>query len=189
MRNLETKKEIRKRIRLLRRELPQEEREFYDRQITEQVLEHPLFRNAEEIYCYISAPEEAATSEIMKSAWKSGKKVAVPLVTGAHEMEFHYIDSLRDVSAGYQGILEPTGRNPADGSRGLVILPGVAFDRKGNRIGYGKGFYDTYLQKHPTLKKLAIAYSLQCVDEILSQPHDICVETIITEKGLWKNVE
>lgn len=165
--------------------MPPEQKSACSRQITEQVMAHPFFQNAEEIYCYISLYEEVSTFELINSTLKMGKKVAVPKVIVDNFMKFYYIDSLTELKTGYFGILEPeadTARE-AEGKQGLVLLPGTAFDRSGNRIGYGKGFYDTYLYAHPELHRIALAFSLQCVERIPADPHDIRVEAVITEKG------
>lgn len=185
MRNLETKKDIRDRIRKKRKSLLPEQRQAYGRQITEQVIRHPFFQREEEIYCYVSFGEEVPTFELIKSALKMGKKVAVPRVIVDNNMEFYYIDSLKELKTGHFGILEPeaAAEKRAEGRQGLVLLPGMAFDRNGNRIGYGKGFYDTYLSAHPQLGRIALAYSLQCVEWIPADVHDVRVEAVITEKG------
>lgn len=114
-----------------------------------------------------------------------GKKVAVPKVIVDNFMKFYYIDSLKSLTPGAYGILEPEAypQREACKEHALVILPGVAFDRQGNRIGYGKGFYDNYLSTHPQYHRIGLAFSAQCVDFIPADCHDIRVEAVITEKG------
>ncbi len=182
--------------------LPPETRALYDREIHRLAAVHPLFQNAREIYCYASFRDEVSTAGLMELAWQNGKKVAVPRVTEGMRMEFYYIESLTELRPGYQGIPEPEAKRAwkaqlpqaedreADGglqNKGagdiLVILPGAAFDRSGNRIGYGKGFYDRYLQRFPRCSRMGLAYSVQCVEEIPAQEWDIRAEAVITEKG------
>lgn len=170
-------------------------------------MEHPLFQSAREIYCYASFRGEVETGRLMEEAWKSGKRVALPRVRDKGQMDFYYIDSLLELSCGYQGILEPAkdtsrialpGAKRPSGKAGrrnnaqadsaksaetLIILPGAAFDREGNRLGYGKGFYDRYLRAHPGCGRIGLAYSVQCMEKIPADPHDFCVEAVITEKG------
>lgn len=162
-----------------------EQRQAYSKRIVDQVVCHPLFLCAEEIYCYVSFGDETVTFDLIKQSLKTGKKVAVPRVIVDNFMNFYYIDSLKELKTGHFGILEPE-ENPvrkADGQDVLVILPGIAFDRKGNRIGYGKGFYDAYLNEHPEFHRIGLAFSDQCVEWIPADPHDIRVEAVITEKG------
>ena len=92
---------------------------------------------------------------------------------------------MAELSEGYYWISEPPAERQAAGSNVLVIMPGVAFDRRGGRIGYGKGFYDSYLGKHPEYRRIALAYEIQCLDLIPSEEHDIRPECIITEKEIY----
>lgn len=185
MRNLEIKKDIRARIRKRRMVLLPEQRQAYSKRIVDQVVCHPLFLRAEEIYCYASFGDEVVTYDLIKTAWKMGKKVAVPRVIVDNFMKFYYIDSLKELKTGHYGIPEPEENiaREAEGREVLVILPGVAFDKNGNRIGYGKGFYDAYLGGHPQFHRIGLAFSAQCVEWIPSDSHDIRVEAVITEKG------
>lgn len=180
------KEQIRKQALKRRKELSETMRIAYSRKIAGQLLKHPLFLCAEEIYCYVPYREEVLTWEIIQTAWKCGKKVAVPKVLGDQDMEFYYIRSVEELSSGYCNISEPSG-NPEDvaqGKNALVILPGAVFDTMGNRIGYGKGFYDSYLKKHPEYHRVGIAFSVQCIELIPVEEHDIPAEFVFTERGI-----
>lgn len=187
VKNLETKKQIRTRALEERRALTSEARDRYSRTICRLVVEHPLFQSAREIYCYASFREEVKTESLIEEAWKAGKRVAVPRVEEEGKMDFYYIDSLEELSCGYQGIPEPakdvSKAALPEAAGTLIILPGAAFDKSGNRIGYGKGFYDRYLNAHPCCRRMGLAYQIQCVESIPAKPHDACVEAVITEKG------
>lgn len=200
---METKKEIRTRALKERRALPPEKRDSFDRRIHRLAAAHPLFQNAREIYCYASFRDEVSTAGLMDLAWKTGKKVAVPRVMDKRQIEFYYIESLGELLPGYQGIPEPEadmakkaipgktadihmnteGLFPNRDRAILMVLPGAAFDKMGNRIGYGKGFYDRYLQRFPGCRRIGLAYSVQCVEEIPAESWDVCAEVVITEKG------
>ncbi len=204
VRNLETKKQIRTRVLKKRMALTTEERDRYSQKIRSFIVGCPLFQSAREIYCYASFREEVQTSGIMEEAWKTGKRVAVPCVADAGKMEFFYIESLAELLPGYYGIPEPVWdaariaqpelsfhREMQKGletehSQVLMLLPGAVFDKSGNRIGYGKGFYDRYLQAHPKCRRIGLAYSIQCVEKIPADPFDINVEAVITEKGNYR---
>lgn len=201
VKNLETKKQIRTRVLKERRALTADVRDRYSQKIRSLTVMHPLFQSAREIYCYASFREEVWTAGLMEEAWNYGKRVAVPRVMDEGKMDFFYIENLEELSPGYYGIPEPAWdaskialpesisepgmyRGPAaDGSQVLILLPGAAFDKRGNRIGYGKGFYDRYLYRFPKCHRIGLAYSIQCVDEIPAEPLDISVEAVITEKG------
>lgn len=183
---METKEEIRRSSLKKRRELSPAVRKEYSRIITERVLCHPFFQCADEVFCYVPFREEVDTTEILKAAWNSGKQVAVPRVLGEHRMEFYQIRSMEELETGYQGILEPKKAcrltDAAQTVRAVMLLPGAAFDRRGNRIGYGKGFYDRYLQKNPEFYKIGLAFSNQCVEIIPAEKRDVCMDVVITEQ-------
>ena len=145
---MEAKKEIRHKIIRLRKEMDPLVWQQATNDITERVINHPRFLEETDIYCYANYNGEVGTSSIMEEAWKLGKSVWFPRIEGS-EMNFYLVESKDDLQPGAYGILEPTGDHIADGEDGLLIMPGVAFDEECHRIGYGGGFYDKYLEKHP----------------------------------------
>lgn len=200
-RNLETKKEIRRTALKRRQKLPENVRRKYSHMITERVLRHPFFQCADIVLCYVAFREEVDTEELMHHIWKSGKTLAVPKVHGENHMKFYEICSMDELKPGYQGILEPDtdksqrlpiiniSQKPADTAYGkentpVMILPGSAFDRSGNRIGYGGGFYDAYLQRNPYFYKIGLAFSVQCVERIPAEIYDVGVDVVLTEQGM-----
>ncbi|MBQ8558881.1 MAG: 5-formyltetrahydrofolate cyclo-ligase [Tyzzerella sp.] len=181
---MESKKDIRKRVLTKRSNIEEKEWEEKSRRIYEKVVTHPFFLNAEEIYCYVDYKREVSTQKILETAWKLKKKAAVPKITG-EDMEFFYIHNFAGLESGYCQILEPTSKELAQGKNVLVVMPGAVFDRNRNRIGYGKGFYDRYLEKHPSYHTMALAFELQMIDSIPADVHDIRPEVIITEEDLY----
>ena len=114
---------------------------------------------------------------------KMGKKVAAPKVE-RDEIAFYEIGSIRECRPGAFGILEPASyKAPAD-EKGLILLPGLAFDMSGNRLGYGGGFYDKYLKSHPDYPCAALAFELQILDEVPHEEHDKTVDYIITPERI-----
>ncbi len=178
------KKVIRKSILAKRNLIPQKEWEEKSRRIFQRVVTHPFFLNADEIYCYLDYKNEVGTKEIIEKAWALHKKVAAPKIIG-DEMFFFYIESFQDLEDGYCHIKEPKTRYLAEGKNVLVIMPGAVFDEKRNRIGYGKGFYDRYLEKNPTFHTLALAFLLQFVENIPADIYDKKPEIIITEETIY----
>ena len=105
--------------------------------------------------------------------------MAVPKVYG-EEMRFIYLTDLSKVAKGYSGIPEPVGDGPvADDPRALVLMPGLAFDRKGHRIGYGGGFYDKFLAREPEHPTIALCYDFQLLPELETEEFDIPVDTVL----------
>lgn len=187
MRNTETKKDIREKYRKIRQEIPEDQRKAAEEKITENLLSLPEYEEARFIYCYVSIDDEADTRRIIAESLRRGKKVAAPRVRGKQRMEFCLIKSLADLRPGFLSIPEPgpwCKKAAPPYEETLVILPGTAFDRRGGRIGYGGGYYDAYLTGHTRCIKAALAYSAQIADELPSEPEDVKVDMIITEKEL-----
>ena len=184
VKNMETKKDIRKRVLEARKAMTKKEWEEKSDSICEKVTSHPFFLESEEIYSYIDYRNEVGTRAIIEKAWQMGKRVAVPKTDEA-TMSFYYIDSFDDVLPGNWNILEPKTDKPADGKNVCVIMPGSVFDRNRNRIGYGKGYYDRYLSNHPGHVTIALAFELQVLDEIPSEEFDIKPQCVMTEEKIY----
>ena len=146
-------------------------------QLLHALLAHPFYQNARSIYGYLSYNEEVLTEPILRQAQRDGKRIAVPKIEG-DTMHFIWL-SWDKISVGYKGIPEPTDGEIADDPTALVLMPGLAFDRCGHRIGYGGGFYDRFLQKepHPTL---ALCYDFQQFDHLQTEEHDIPVDVVLS---------
>ena len=186
MKNMDEKKEIRKRILGIRENMDRNDWLEKTNAISENVLAHPWFERADTIYCYVDFRGEAGTGRIMEKAWEEGKKVAVPRTT-KDSMEFYYIFSLEETAPGNFGVMEPVTDRMADGKDGLMIMPGSVFDEEGHRIGYGKGYYDRYLVSHPGLHTMAIAFDFQVMEEIPFEPHDKKAAIIVTDRRIIDN--
>lgn len=133
------------------------------------------------IYAYVDYNNEVMTRAFISRALGDGKKVAVPRVEG-DRMAFFYIDSLKSLKESPRGIMEPPkGADPADSEAALMIMPGVAFDPKCHRIGYGGGCYDKYLAEHPEHYTIAVAFDFQVFDEVPHEEHDFRPNCLITE--------
>lgn len=182
--NMVSKKDIRKIVLARRSQMATEEWAQKSHRIYESVITHPFFLESEEIYCYVDYRKEVETKKIIETAWKLGKKVAVPKVE-ADEMSFYYIHSFDELEEGYRQILEPISQEKADGMQGLLFMPGVAFDSMRNRIGYGKGFYDAYCKKHLLQKRIALGFELQLVEKIPAEPFDWKPDALITEEKIY----
>lgn len=141
------------------------------------------YKNASCIFAYVSYNQEVRTRGLIEHALEDGKRVAVPKVDG-DIMNFSYISSLGDLKAGYMGIPEPLEDLECADDREeqvLMIMPGLAFDETGNRVGYGKGYYDRYLMQHNKTRytKTALAYDFQIVDRIEADAFDVKTDILI----------
>lgn len=181
--NLETKKQIRKENLRRRELLSKEEWERRSELLMAFLLEQPIYQESQTIYCYVSYHCEVDTWRFIMYSLKKGKRIAVPKVRG-NEMKFYYIQDVRELKEGYRGIFEPPETNvEAIEENALLLMPVVAFDRQKHRLGYGGGFYDRYLEKHPNHFKIGIGFSFQERKSIPVEKHDINLDRIWTDEG------
>lgn len=174
------KAELRRSIREKKRALTEAQILSASENLTRQFLSHPLYLQAASIYAYLSYNQEVRTEAIIRRAWADGKRVAVPKVLdGGTQMRFLWLEENSRICLGYKGIPEPTEGEPADDPQALVLMPGLAFDREGRRMGYGGGFYDRFLaaQSHPTV---ALCYDFQLLPFLPTQAHDIPVDAVLS---------
>lgn len=186
---METKRKIRRDILTKRDQLSKTEWEKFSAAIFQHLVLLPEYHTANVLLGFVSYQSEVNTIPILTKAFADGKKVAVPKVFES-DLKFYEIQSLQDLTEGYKGILEPCEqycKQIIDFSKGLMLMPGVVFDEKGNRIGYGKGFYDRFLAKEDFKGlKVALSFELQVVsqDTFEVEETDQRPDILITEKGL-----
>ena len=179
------KKEIRAEVKKRRREADEETLHEKSLQILERFRQLSAYKDASLLLAYVDAKREAETRLLMRCAWDDGKKVAAPRVDGDGIMHFYYLRSLKDLEPGAFGIMEPRADcRICEPEEGLLLMPGVAFDEQGHRVGYGGGHYDRYLEKHPHLIHIALACEFQIFPEVPSEKHDICPDLIVTENRI-----
>ena len=137
------------------------------------------FMLAEKVLMYHALPDELETRHFL-SKWKDRKKFYLPRVNGVNLEILPYDESRLELGAFH--IEEPTGNDTVNPSElELIIVPAVAFDKKGNRLGRGKGFYDRLLQTTKATK-IGVGYDFQLLDELPSEPHDVPMDMVITQK-------
>ena len=173
------KAELRREIRARKRAMTEEEIETRSAKLAQLFFASEAYQNAKTIYGYLPYNQEVRTVPMLTQALKDGKKVAVPKVYG-DEMKFLYLDDLNAVAKGYAGIPEPIADEPvAQDETALVLMPGLAFDPQGHRIGYGGGFYDKFLAAEPHHPTLALCYEFQMLPRLDVEDHDIPVDTVL----------
>ena len=181
------KKILRKEILTKRKNIDIVEKEKMDRKICNKFYESKYYRDAKNIFIYISYDSEINTKEIINKALIDNKKIYVPRTEfKTRLMDAVEIISLDNLIESEYGILEPSIEEPhiEPNELDLIVVPGVAFDRNGGRIGYGAGFYDRYFKKinKDNIKKMALAYDFQILEKIPMNEQDVPVSYIITEK-------
>ena len=173
------KKALRAEIREKKRAMTEEEILSRSARLGELFLASDAYKNAKTIYGYLPYNQEVRTIPMLTQAIADGKKVAVPKVIG-DTMVFIYMDDLSRVEKGYAGIPEPIDNAPvADDKEALVLMPGLAFTEKGDRMGYGGGFYDRFLADEPNHPTLALCYAFQMVEKLPTEEYDIPVDAVL----------
>lgn len=187
---LENKAEIRRIILQKRNSLTKEEVASKSRRIQERLYSLKQFVTAKCVMAYASFRNEVNTSLIIDKCLKSGKKVFLPLVDKDSDnlIAYEIRDFLTDTAPGSFGIMEPVIK---DRKRirideiDICLIPGIAFDRSGNRIGWGRGYYDSFLRNLPARAgKYGLAYDFQLIERIMSTDKDVPINGLITESEI-----
>lgn len=175
------KDRIRARIKEQRRTLAQKERERMAEAIEKELLCMKEFRECCLFFTYLSHGTEIPTMGITRAVFSAGKIVAAPKVTGEGRMEFYSLRSPNHLRPGAFGILEPEGGELLTPKMGktFLLLPGLAFTRHGDRLGYGGGYYDRYLEKYQESFLAAPAYPFSVLDCLPVQAHDIRAHALL----------
>lgn len=174
-----TKDELRQNIRQQKRQMTESEIEEKSRILAEAFLATDAYRQAKSLYGYISYNQEVRTLPILEQALRDGKAVALPKCYGP-EMRFIWIQDLAQVQKLPRRAPEPIADFPvADDPTALVLMPGLAFDPKGHRLGYGGGYYDKFLAAEPQHPTAALCFDFQMVDCLETQNFDIPADLVL----------
>ena len=173
------KKELRRSIRERKRAMTEEEITSRSEALGKQFAASRAYQEAKTVYGYLPYNQEVRTVPMLEQALRDGKQVAVPKCYG-DEMKFILMTDLSLVEKGYAGIPEPIADGPiAHDETALVLMPGLAFDPQGHRIGYGGGFYDKFLSREPDHPTPALCYEFQMLPHLETEDHDIPVDTVL----------
>lgn len=194
MTNNNAKKIIRQEVLLKRDSIPENIRKEKDAAIRQGIIRLPEFTDAKTILFYASFRSEADTSEMIKITLGQGKRATLPKVDKKNKKLLLYeIKDMSELMQGYMGISEPSvseKRLTEIDNIDLIIIPGAAFDVSGNRLGYGAGFYDRLLTGMKNkIPVIAPAYEEQIVENIPSEPHDVRVDKIVTDKRVISTIK
>ena len=192
MKTSKTKSEFRNYIAKKRDELSLLQKNEKDNYIYKNIINSDLFVKSKVLFIYISFGNEVNTHKIIQYALDSGKEVCVPkVISRLKGMRALKIRDLRDLETSSYGILEPSDDSEEIfvERMDLAVIPGLAFDLNGGRIGYGGGFYDRFFSNiNVSIRKIALAYEFQVLEGLPLEKHDITIDGIITENG-FKSIE
>lgn len=186
-----TKEILRKQIYYTRNQLHSKEWQNRSTTIHNHLLQSSIWQKAAHVALYSSFQAEVDTQQLIQVGLEQQKSIYLPKSNAQNkEMRFYQIDGLHQLQPGSFGILEPQSSNasPLDPAQlELLICPGLVFDFLGNRIGYGGGFYDRFLEQHRgySFTTCALAFHFQVMQEKLEpEPYDIAMDWIVTEQGM-----
>lgn len=178
---------IRSKMIAKRSAMPASQAKELSRKICSRVTGIPAIKDSESIGIYISFRNEVLAEMLLASLTAMGKKVFAPVVLNNDRMEFVRLKSLKDTKTGRAGMREPVPKVFArEGSIGVFVVPGVAFDLRGFRVGWGRGHYDRFLSDNGGTAKIGVAYDFQIVGKIDAKPHDVRMDFVATERRLLK---
>jgi len=181
------KEVLRTRAREARAALPDETRRSYSLLICNRVC--GLLDGKDPVLVYASKPPEVDTSHLITALLSRNRSVVVPIIEKeTRTLRLSYLRDPLHLSASTFSVPEPIGHEfPADpGQIPVAIVPLIAFDRKGNRLGYGAGYYDRFLSRNAHMFRIGIAFSCQEVDSIPADERDVCMDVIVTEKDVLR---
>jgi 5-formyltetrahydrofolate cyclo-ligase len=178
------------------RRLHQPNGEVCSATIFQRLVQLPQFTSAETVLCYVSFRSEVSTHAFIQRLWADRKRVVVPYCKARH-LELFRLTSFDDLAPGTLGILEPRPDLREESHRranvneiDLLVIPGLAFDRQGGRLGYGKGYFDRLLLGARTDSLLAaLAFECQLFDAVPMQPYDVRVDAVVTEAGIYRRTQ
>lgn len=185
----EIKRRLREEIKQWRAALPADKKQRMDAEIARRLMQTRQFQQAGTMLIYVATSIEVETRPIIEAAWELGKRVAVPYcIDGTREMMFYQITDFSQLERRTFGVWEPVPQRCAlmeDFSDSICVVPALAYDLEGYRLGYGAGYYDRFLSRYPGYK-IGIVYS-GCVKSRLTHGrYDLPVDLLITEKRLLR---
>ena len=185
MKKMASKQQLRVVLKRRRELLSPKETQQLSAKICENLQNQPSFLQADTVYFYYPLNTEANLLLLAEKALSMGKQIAFPRVNGT-KMDFYQVNSLTEFTEGTFHVMEPTGQQKICQKDPLVLVPGLAFDLQGRRMGYGKGYYDKYFARYPDCMKIGICYAMQIIDEVPTSQYDIPMDAVATEQG-WRD--
>jgi len=171
---------IRKKVATHKQSLSNETKAYLSQKVCFALSQTEVFQKARCVALYYSMDDEVQTVELINE-WYERKNLVLPTISGKN-MNFHTYTGMGNTSIGALGITEPVNTKQIQPEEiDLIIVPGVAFDHKGNRIGRGKGFYDRFLSKINNTTTIGICFGFQLMERIPAENHDIKMDMVITE--------
>jgi 5-formyltetrahydrofolate cyclo-ligase len=163
------------------------ERDARGARVVEQILALPEVRAATAVIGYVSIRSEVPTRPLLEALLRDRKTLLVPYVTEDGALQAAPVVTLDELEPGYRGIPEPRARVPVDpASADVVVVPGVAFDARGHRLGYGGGFYDGFLKRCGRAIRIGLCFEVQLVESVPVADRDEPVHVVVTDERVLR---
>lgn len=180
----EQKKALRQEINALKQQYSASDLKSFSLPIITEMLSFDSVKEADCIMLYNSMPDEVDTRQAIEQLYEHGKKILLPVVVSKTEMEIREYTGPDNMKIGPYHIPEPIGKTyTAYPEIDVIIVPGVAFDRQGNRMGHGRGYYDRFFSHIPGTLKIGICFPFQLVPTVPADVFDVKMDYIITGNG------
>lgn len=177
------KRTLREEMRRRRATMTDAQLRAQSRDITAKLLSHPVLLRADVVLLYASLPDEVDTNQLLRELRDMGKKILLPVVVDDERMEVTAYQGDGRMREGAFHIKEPVGEPFTDYTAiGVAVVPGMAFDRKGNRLGRGKGYYDRFLARIPYTYIIGVCYDFQLLEEVPTENHDRKVDEVVSSE-------
>ena len=176
------KKELRRQVKARKAEMPADLRNRLSDEICRLVMQSYAWQQAKVVLLYMSMTDEVNTATLIRQAWNNGKTILLPTCVG-DDLVLRVYEGDEHLRVGAYGIVEPTGRIFGEeeyGAISLVVVPGMAFDKNGGRLGRGRGFYDRLLPKLQACRKIGVCWGCQMVDKVPVKENDVRMDEVIS---------
>ena len=183
-----TKLDLKRRLRAERIQMSERVVREKSLRIYRRLIDMPAYQLARCIACYVSTKNEVDTKTVIQKAIGGGKQVGVPVTREDGDMDFQAIEGLNDLRPVHYGLREPVPdpqKVLLPHTIDLILIPGIAFDRRGHRIGSGGGYYDRFLARTEAVR-IGLSYGFQIIERVPAEPHDVKMDLIITENEVMK---
>lgn len=183
---MKSKQKLRKQMLQYRKSLSKKAVARASARVCQKLIQLDEYRQAKTILFYMAVRNEIDVLQAIWQAWQDGKSVVLPRVKGSM-IECILVEQLAQLQKGTFGILEPkNGKNVDPQQLDLVIVPGVAFDVQGYRLGYGGGYYDRLFSQYPSLKRIGVLEHGQLVTTVYPEAHDQKMDVLITSEQIFR---
>ena len=180
------KQPIRDQLLQARRTIDPARRSRSHQQIRKRLHDIGRLSNAGVVFCFVSMADEVDTHELITELQAQGKQIVVPGISADRRMAAYPLNALSELREGQLGILTPDMHTPWQGQVDISLTPGLGFSPAGRRLGFGRGYYDSWFAGHPDVYRVGLAYSCQILDEIPVDDHDVPMHMVVTEEESYE---